>query len=95
MTYQDSSLRSEPESGAESGAHARSTLNVPARPVRSTTTRPTVDDSDLANTLNAIGCAVIVPWLPLNWARTDYTGRADEPAPDEGRNRDPERTARP
>jgi hypothetical protein len=28
-----------------------------------------------------------VPWLPLQWARTDYQGRADEPAPKIGRNR--------
>jgi HK97 family phage portal protein len=27
------------------------------------------------------------PWLPLQWASTDYAGRADTPAPDTGRNR--------
>jgi HK97 family phage portal protein len=27
-----------------------------------------------------------VPWLPMQWARTDYTGRADVEAPDIGRN---------
>jgi HK97 family phage portal protein len=31
-----------------------------------------------------------VPWLPLAWARTDYDGRADWPAPHIGRNRIPE-----
>jgi HK97 family phage portal protein len=28
-----------------------------------------------------------VPWLPLQWARTDYTGRADWDPPEIGRNR--------
>jgi phage portal protein BeeE len=28
-----------------------------------------------------------VPWLPLQWAQTDYAGRADWPAPHTGRNK--------
>jgi hypothetical protein len=28
-----------------------------------------------------------VPWLPLQWAPTDYSGRAEWPAPEIGRNR--------
>jgi HK97 family phage portal protein len=28
-----------------------------------------------------------VPWMPLQWARTDYTGRADWPPPHIGRNK--------
>jgi HK97 family phage portal protein len=34
-----------------------------------------------------------VPWLPLAWARTDYEGRADWPAPHTGRNREPQGNA--
>ncbi len=34
-----------------------------------------------------------VPWLPLTWARTDYEGRADWPAPHTGRNREPQENA--
>lgn len=30
-----------------------------------------------------------VPWLPLQWARTDFAGRADESTPHVGRNRKP------
>ena len=29
-----------------------------------------------------------VPWLPMLWARTDYTGRADVQAPNSGRNKE-------
>ena len=29
-----------------------------------------------------------VPWLPLQWARTDFPRRADEQTPDIGRNRE-------
>jgi HK97 family phage portal protein len=30
-----------------------------------------------------------VPWLPMQWARTDYEGRADVPSPNVGRNKPP------
>jgi hypothetical protein len=30
-----------------------------------------------------------VPWLPMQWARTDFEGRADVQSPNTGRNRKP------
>ena len=43
-----------------------------------------------------LGCRAFwgdVPWLPLQWARTDFAGRASWPLPDVGRNRPLQETA--
>ena len=36
-----------------------------------------------------------VPWLPMQWARTDYEGRADVPSPNVGRNKPPANESEP